>query len=915
MVMEGLINLKILYLPLFMKTKNSCFLLCFFCLFSLSSQSQIISTIAGSGVAGYAGDGGTASNAQFNNPISLALDATGNIYISDFYNHRIRKMNIATNTITTVGGNGTPGFSGDGGPATSAQINNPGDLCVDAIGNIYFIDNQNFRIRKIEATTGLISTIAGNGGANYAGETIAAISAGIHYPNGVAVDANGNLYISLFTKQRICKIDMITGILSTIGGNGANGFSGDGGPAINASFGYPAGLSVTSAGDVFVADYNNNRIRKINAMGIVTTVVGNGTAGFSGDGSSAINASVNFPTGVFVDLNGNIFIADRGNNRIRKVTVSDGNINTVAGSGVFGYGGDGGSAISPCAKLADPHKIRVDAAGNLFIADQSNNRIRKVDTNPVTVIIPTINISSSSTTVCANTPVAFNATITNGGVNPIYKWKVNGIIVGTNSPTFTSSALNNGDIISCELTTNSNCGSMIVTSNNISISITASVIPAITISSNATAICSGSNVSFTSSVINEGSLPTYQWQINGTNTGNNNPSFSSGNLANGDVVSCIMTSSALCAVPSNIKSNNIIITVTPITTPSVTITASATDICLGSIVTFNAVAVNAGINPAYQWKINGLNVGNSMPAFSYSLLQDGDIITCSIVSDPTLKCATTNTANSNQIRIKVSASVSPSINIVASTNNICLGSVVTFNAIDLNGGNSPGYQWKVNGINTGSNNSVFSSTLLRNGDKVECVLIPKNALCPSLPVTSNAVLMTVYNLPVISIHPIDTIVVPGSQVQLIATVGGSYQSFQWSPSSQLIDPLNLAPRTFPLNTNTSFTLTVKSNEGCIDSSHAQIKIYIPFFMPTGFTPNNNGLNDIYRIPPSVQIALKRFSIYNIWGEIVFSTTDINKGWDGKYKGINCSSGVFVYLIEGNIDGKKVIKKNTFVLIR
>lgn len=881
----------------------------------LSVYAQTITTVAGNGTIGYSGDGGPATNAQFNNAISVALDAAGNMYVADFNNHCIRKINAATNIITTIAGTGTAGFSGDGGPAVNAELNSPSDLCADAAGNIYFADNQNFRVRKIDAATGIISTVAGNGGGSYAGETILAINAGIHYPNGLAVDAN-NLYISLFSKQRICKVNLTTGILSTIAGTGVNGYSGDGGPAINANFGFPAGLSASATGDVYVADYNNNRIRKIDAAGIVTTVAGNGTATYAGDGTLATTASINLPTGVSVNAAGDIFIADRNNYRIRKVDATSGIINTVAGNGVFGYGGDGGSAISPCTKLADPHKVRIDAAGNIFIADQSNSRIRKVDIAPVSSGLPTINISASATTACAGTPVTFNSVITNGGVNPFYQWKKNGTTIGANSPSYSSSSLNNGDIITCELTANTPCGAATVTSNPIVITISATIVPSIAISASPSTACLGSAVTFTAIAVNGGPSPVFQWQVNGSNVGTNSPVFVSNTLSNGDIISCILNSSAGCAIPAPVTSNTITASFSPNVTPAVNIAATATSICLGSSVSFTATTTNSGNNPSYQWKINNISAGTNNPVFTTVALQNNDVVSCSIITDPTASCLTSNSANSNQVVITVVASPAPAVTIITSDNFICPNTAVTFTATAQNAGSNPSYTWKLNGNITGANNPVYTNSNLFNGDQVMCLLSANNIACPSSSsASSNIITMAVKPLPVISISPANTTVFYRKQVQLTASVNGPVNSFRWTPANLLVTPFSLTPLTKPLDSTTRFTLTVTNTDGCTNNELVIIKVYSPLEMPAAFTPNNDGLNDVYRIPPGVLLKLSEFSVYDRWGNRVFTTTDIAKGWNGTISGKPFNTGVFVYVISGILEGKKIFLTDSFTLIR
>ncbi|PCH67244.1 MAG: hypothetical protein COC01_06190, partial [Bacteroidetes bacterium] len=331
----------------------------------------IITTIAGTGTAGYSGDGGPADSAALYNPARVFVDAAGNIYIADYNNHRIRLIDTS-GVISTIAGTGTPGFSGDGGSATTAQLNQPSGVHVDAAGNIYIADNSNNRIRFID-TSGVISTIAGTGTPGFSGDGAAAVSAQLNDPGGVVVDAAGNIYIVDGLNNRIRLIDT-SGVISTIAGTGTAGFSGDGGPATSAQINYPAGVDVDLAGNIYFADWDNHRIRLIDTSGVISTFAGVGTVGFSGDGGPATSAQLNYPGEVHIDAAGNIYIAD-DNNRIRLIDTS-GVISTIAGTGVLGFSGDGAPATS--AQLYYPEGVHVDAAGNIYIADWDNHRIRKI---------------------------------------------------------------------------------------------------------------------------------------------------------------------------------------------------------------------------------------------------------------------------------------------------------------------------------------------------------------------------------------------------------------------------------------------------------------------------------------------------------------------------------------------------------
>ncbi|GJQ58203.1 MAG: hypothetical protein SCALA701_10040 [Candidatus Scalindua sp.] len=334
---------------------------------------EAISTIAGEGTGGYSGDGGYALNSQVNKPYGTVVDASGNLYISDYSNHRIRKVDTS-GVITTVAGNGTNGYSGDGGPAVDAQLWNPTGVAVDLSGNLYIADFYNNRIRKVD-TSGVITTVAGNGSWGYSGDGGPAVDAKRYYPSGVVLDASGNLYIADRYNHRIRKVNT-AGIIITVAGNGTYGYSGDGGLALDAQLYYPSGVVVDTTGNLYIADRNNNRIRKVDATGVITTAAGNGAYGYSGDGGPADAAQLYNPSGVSVDVIGNLYIADYNNHRIRKVDTA-GVITTVAGTGTRDYSGDGGPADG--AQLYNPTGVTVAVSGNIYIADYNNHRIRKIN--------------------------------------------------------------------------------------------------------------------------------------------------------------------------------------------------------------------------------------------------------------------------------------------------------------------------------------------------------------------------------------------------------------------------------------------------------------------------------------------------------------------------------------------------------
>ena len=332
----------------------------------------IITTMAGNGSASYSGDGDTAANAGLNSPTAVTMDASDNAFIADEQNSVIRKV-TPNGIITTVAGNGSAGYSGDGGPATNAALAYPDGVALDASGNLFIADSANHVIRKVD-TNGMITTIAGNGSPGYSGDGGPATDASLNYPEGVTLDLSGNLFIADWANNVIRKVDG-NGVITTVAGNGNPGYSGDGGAATNASLSGAYSVAVGTLGQLYISDTSNQRIREVDTNGVITTVAGNGGIGYYGDGGLAVAATLNYPAMVASDGYGNLFFADQQNNLIRKID-TDGFITTVAGSGAIGYSGDGGAATM--ASLSGPYGVGLDSWRNLFIADMFNNRVREV---------------------------------------------------------------------------------------------------------------------------------------------------------------------------------------------------------------------------------------------------------------------------------------------------------------------------------------------------------------------------------------------------------------------------------------------------------------------------------------------------------------------------------------------------------
>jgi hypothetical protein len=506
--------------------------------------TNIITTLAGDGTGKFSGDGGIATNAGLDGPEGVTVDALGNVFIADTDNQRVRRVDT-NKIITTVAGNGSYGYAGDGGSAIiEARLYYPEGVAVDADGNLFIADYDNLRVRKV-ATNGVITTVAGDGGYGYNEDNVPATNASLYYPTGVAVDVSGNVFIADQSNQRIRKVDT-NGIITTVAGSANYGFAGDGGAATNARLYNPRSVAVDASGNLFIADTDNERIRKVDTNGIITTVAGNGTNGFSGDGVPATRASLSSPVGVAVDAFGNLFIADTDNLRVRKVG-ANGIIATVAGDGDYGFSGDNVPATS--ASVYFPYGVAVDASGNLFIADTSNERIRQVLPAGAGAVLDLNTVASSNagsyqvivtspygsvTSAVATLTIVYPPTITEeaasqyaavgsnatfsvaaGGTPPLaYAWYCNGkAIAGATSSAYTTNSVqlaNSGSLFDCVITNlygrvTSDTATLIVGTP-----------PSLLTQPTNQTLIEGKAVTFGLAVAGSGPF-TYEWQCDGTN--------------------------------------------------------------------------------------------------------------------------------------------------------------------------------------------------------------------------------------------------------------------------------------------------------------------------------------------------------------------------------------------------------------
>ena len=941
---------------------------------NLSLSAQIITTYAGNGTYGNSGNGGPATAAQLAWPYGVATDNSGNVYIADHDNNLIRKVNTA-GIITTFAGTGTLGYSGDGGPAIAANLYHPGTITTDNTGNIYFTDQNGDVIRKIN-TAGIITSITGNLPTGYSGDGGPLMLAQFAGISAISFDNTGNLYIADFDNSVIRKVNT-SNIINTVAGNGTAGFSGDGGPATSAQLDGPYGVVIQPSGNMLIPDARNNRIRSVNTAGIITTIAGTGAGGYTGDGGPAIAAKLHWPWHNAQDAAGNYYFADGLNQVVRKIDNS-GIITTYAGNGISGYSGDGGPATS--AQMIDVCGVACDITGNIFIVNRTfPNVVRKV-TN---CLAATVTLQPADVTLCNSGNAVFSITASNANSyqwqeNTGSGWNnlVNNLTYsGTSTPDLNITGVNttmNGFQYRC-IVTNS-CGNTYSLTATLIVNIPST--PVINIATATTTICTGTNTTFTATISNGGSSPVYQWKKNGLPVGSNSNTFIDNTLINGDIISCQLTSNSSCLITNVATSNNIVMVVNPVLTPSINISASQNNFCYGTPVTFTSVNTNQGISPVFQWKKNGLNVGSNLSTYNDNTLLNGDIVSCVLTSS--IICVTSNQTTSNPIIMMVTPLVTPTIMINANKTSFCIGESATFTAIPTNGGPTPFFQWKKNGAPVGSNTIAYTGNTFLNGDLITCSLT-SNASCLLTPtVSSNSISITITPDPIVSLNKTSGICSGANKI----LDAGIFNSYLWSDGSTNRTLTISTPGTyyvtvtdnngcigsdttilttlFPLPKNflpsdsavcSYESILIKANPGYLNylwsngftgtnfnvsipgiywlevTDNNQCKgrdsiIILPkecikeVYVPSSFTPNNDGKNDIIRPVFFGNILNLKFTIYNRYGQLIYQTTELNKGWDGSRNGSRIASSVFVWTCSYQFAGRfPEFEKGTFLLLR
>ncbi len=596
---------------------------------------------------------------------------------------------------------------------------------------------------------------------------------------------------------------------------------------------------------------------------------------------------------------GNIFtlqLSDANGNFITPINL--GNLASANGGNISGV-------IPANATAGNGYRIRIISSSQPFISQPLN-----IDLSILSIQTASITISADAAQICAGDNVVFTSIINNVGANPSWQWKKNGINVGTNSSGYSDNSLVSSDVITCELTNTGACGGPAsVISNSISVAVN-SVVPTILINTPRLSICSGETANFSAVISGGGNNPSFQWKKNGQNVGTNTTTYNAAGLSSADLITCELTSSAICARPASVLSNALQINVAPVLVPAIRIAANKNEICPGDPVNFLATTTNGGSNPVFQWKKNMVNVGTNTISYMDASLQSTDVITCELQSNAT--CVSPSITVSNQLRVTVGL-VTPAINIIAQRQEICVGEMADFRAVISNGGNAPFFQWKKNGISVGTNSSLFSDNGLMSSDIISCTLTSSSGCVTQANVQSNSLQIPVNPLPVISLTKSNDINCLTGQAKLLATGGIKYA---WQPAEGLQN-IDIPDPVVRPSQPTTYTVKISTAKNCSATKSINVNVSKEgkYDLYNSFTPNNDGINDCFGVRHLLNISNLDFSIYNRWGDRVFYTKNASQCWDGTFKGLKQETGNYIYILKGSGACGLLDKKGTVLLIR
>lgn len=953
-------------------------ILFYFVFFSVSLKSQIITTIAGSGGTGATVEGGSALTVKLGDMYmgKVAVDKQGCVYFAEMVPSVILKVD-KNGVLTRICGNPiSSGYTGDGGPAANALLDHPNCVAIDDNDNIYFADQGSTVIRKI-SPAGIITTISARIAASACGDGNGGPLSDARFTaiSGIATDHAGNLYISDFACNTVRKVNS-AGIITRIAGNGGNyEFAGDGGPATLAKLAYPGIVAVDKDGNVYIPDSQNQRIRKVDKSGIITTFAGDGNWGNSGDGGPALQARFNFPASIVIDRAGNFYVGDY-DCVIRKIDPA-GIITRFAGTGSFGYSGDGGPALLADLSLTDGMGIiSNDQNDNIYFVDGRHFVIRKI-TNCLTASIIK---QPDSAKICGSGSGKFSISATNADS---YKWQLNtgknweeisdnDVYANSATKELTVSANANMDKYKYRCMVTNACG--IMSSQIASLEIDKPENPTVSISTNTDTICQGSIAVFKALSEYGGNNPVFQWQKNGLPVGSNSLSYEDRQLKNGDMILCKLISNNNCVTATSAVSESIRIKTMPVLAPSITINSSSNGVCAGAEIKFSVQTKNQGDHPVFVWTKNGSIVGGNDSQYVDHTLSEGDTILCKLTSD--YVCPADANAISNKIGLNIIALTTPSVVVKPLSETVCPGKSVTFIATAIDAENALVFSWQKNGIPVGNNSDNYIDSVITSSDVFVCNISAQDACLTSNTASSNPVSVNLFTAPQVSLDRKDFIC-EGEERVLDA---GQFSAYSWSNGSSsrflhvsepgvyrvnVVDqngcvasdsariskivphvrnflPIDTAICSYgeltlkPISTYSRYRwndnstgttkiiaksglywLEVTDNNGCTSRDTINVapkQCMLGFYIPNAFTPNSDGKNDVFKPMIFGNLKKYKFSIFNRWGQLIFQTSDLRKGWDGTLKNMPEKMDVFVWQCIYELEGQQTESRQGTVML-